>query len=425
MRREIPDGLLPGFYLIVQPSGAKSFAVRYRHSGIPRKFTIGAWPTISLEAARDLGAKALRAVAEGRDPAREKQAARADALRQAAEQARSQRDRYEIVAREFIERHARKNNRATTWQENARILGLRPSDEMGEYVEIGGDVMSAWHGLRIQEIAKRDVIALLDSIVDRGAPIMANRTLAAVRKLFNWALSRDIVAFSPCAGVAAPAKANERKRKLDDDEVKLLWGAAEDEGWPYGPIIKLLILTGQREGEVGGMCWDEIDVEKKVWTIPPARAKNGEQHQVPLSPAALRVIESVPRIVSKRGFVFVNARGGAVTSFSRLKERLDAAIQKSQEEYARNKPFLPWVLHDIRRTAASGMAKLGIRIEITEKVLNHRSGSFKGIVSVYQQHDFATEKRAALDAWAAHVEAIVAGKHEEPNVVLLRASTGA
>src|ERR1700730_12740850 len=251
-RKEIPDGLLVGLYLVVQPSGAKSFAVRYRYAGQPRKLTLGAFPAITLEAARDIGGKALRVAAEGRDPAREKQAAKGDAKRQAAKAIRDKRDLFENVAREFIERHAMKQNRETTWRETARILGLRPSpDDPAELVDIGGDVMPAWRGRKVQDITKRDVIALLDTVRDR-APVMANRNLAAVRKLFNWCLSRDVIQASTCVLIEPPAPERSRDRILTDDELRLVWNAADGDGWPFGPLVKLLMLTGQRLGEVGG-----------------------------------------------------------------------------------------------------------------------------------------------------------------------------
>src|SRR6266481_3206815 len=219
-RQEIPDGLLVGLYLIVQPSGAKSFAVRYRYAGQPRKLTLGAFPAITLEAARDIGGKALLAAAEGRDPATEKQSAKGDAKRKAAEEIRGKRDLFENVAREFIERHAMKSNRETTWRETARILGLRPSpDDPTKLVEVGGDVMSAWRGRKIQEISKRDIVALLDVVNDRGSPIMANRVLSAVRKLFNWCVARDVIQVSPCTLVTPPAAERSRDRVLTDDEL--------------------------------------------------------------------------------------------------------------------------------------------------------------------------------------------------------------
>jgi integrase len=420
LRQEIPDGLLVGLYLVVQPSGAKSFAVRYRYAGQPRKLTLGAFPAITLEAARDIGAKALRAAAEGRDPATEKQSAKGDAKRQAAEEIRGKRDLFENVARDFIERHAMKSNRETTWRETARILGLRPSpDDPTKLVEVGGDVMDAWRGRKIQDISKRDIVALLDVINDRGSPIMANRVLSAVRKLFNWCVARDVIQASPCTLVTPPAPERSRDRVLSDDELRLVWNAAASDGWPFGPLIKLLALTGQRLSEVGGMRWQEIDLENRLWTLPAERVKNGERHEVPLSDAAIDIISALPRIKTTRGFVFTTRRDAAVSGFSRAKDRLDDAVEASLTKDAKAPEH--WTFHDLRRTMASGMARLGIQLPVIEKVMNHSSGSFRGIVGVYQRHSFAEEKRTALAAWASHVESVVSGK-TPANVIQLRSS---
>jgi integrase len=420
-RQEIPDALLPGLYLIVQPSGAKSFAVRYRHAGQPRKLTLGPYPTVNLEAARALGSKALRAAAEGRDPAGEKQSAKVEAKQQAAEKVRGQRDLFENVAREFIERYAKprskQKNKPDAWHETGRILGLKPDpSDSTKLIEQGGDVIPRWRGRKVQEITKRDIIALLDEVNDRGAPIMANRTFSAVRKLFNWAVARDIIAASPCAGVEPPASENSRDRILTDDELLLVWKAADADGWPFGPIVRLMILTGQREGEIAGMRWKELDLDGKLWTLPAPRVKNAEQHGVPLSDAAVAILKGLPRIKTDGGFVFAGRHGQPVTGFSRAKDRIDAATTKAN----RGKPLAGWVFHDLRRTAASGMARLGIQLPVIEKVLNHKSGTFRGIVGVYQRHGFAEEKRTALAAWASHVEAVVSGK-PLANVVPLRA----
>jgi integrase len=419
-RQEIPDGLLNGLYLVRQPSKALSWAVRYRWAGQPRKVTIGAYPAISLKAARDVGGKALRAVAEGRDPAREKQDAKADAKRKAADELRAQRDLFENVAREFIERYSKPRavakGKPDAWLETGRILGLKPDpDDAAKLIENGGGVVGRWRGRKIQEIAKRDIIHLLDEIHDRGAPIMANRTLAAVRKLFNWGVSRDIIAASPCAGIEPPASETARDRVLTDDEIKLAWNAAESDGWPFGVIIQLMILTGQREGEVAGMRWSELDLEAKLWTLPASRVKNDEQHTVPLSDAVVDIINKLHRIKTAGDFVFVGRNDGRVTGFSRAKARIDAAVAKANE----GKPLPAWVFHDLRRTMASGMARLQIQLPVIEKVLNHKSGTFRGVVGVYQRHSFAEEKRTALEAWARHVQTIVSGK-SATNVVQLR-----
>ena len=414
--------MLVGLYLIVQPSGAKSFAVRYRWAGRPRKLTLGAFPALNLEAARDIGGKALRAAAEGRDPAAEKQAAKTEAVKAEAETVRRKRDLFENVAREFIERHAMKSNRPSTWRETARILGLRPSPEdPAILIDIGGDVMSAWRGRRVQDISKRDLIALLDAVNDRGSPIMANRLLSAVRKLFNWCVARDIIQVSPCTLVSPPAPERSRDRVLTDAEIKLVWQAADAEGWPFSPLVKMLILTGQRLSEVGGMRWNEIDFQNKVWTLPPERVKNSERHGVPLSQPAIEILSALPRISTTKGIVFTTRRDVAVSGFSRAKDRLDVAMAGAVPADAPS--ISHWTFHDIRRTAASGMARLGILLPVIEKVLNHKSGTFRGIVGVYQRHSFSEEKRAALEAWSRHVESVISGT-PPANVVPLRHRAG-
>jgi integrase len=165
-------------------------------------------------------------------------------------------------------------------------------------------------------------------------------------------------------------------------------------------MVQLLILTGQRRAEVAGMRWNEFDLNAGIWTIPPARSKNHRQHEVPLVPGAVEILRSLPRF---EGSEFVLSAGNTPPSgFSRCKARLDRAIAKANG----GQPFPPWVVHDIRRSVASGMARLGINLPVVEKVLNHLSGSFGGIVGVYQRHSFEEEKRQALEAWARHVEAL-------------------
>ena len=369
---------MPGLYLIVQPSGAKSWAVRYRHQGQPRKHTIGSFPTVDLKTARLLGGKALRAAAEGRDPGREKMQSRA-----------AKADSIDRVVEDFLERHVRRSNRPRSAQETERLLRLH--------------VLPRWRGRTVHEITRRDVLDVLDRVVDGGAPIAANRALAAVRKLFNWCVARDVLATSPCAGVKPPTAERSRDRVLSDDELRLVWQAADQIGSPFGPLVKLLALTGQRRDEVGRMQWSELDLDKQLWTLPAERVKNDQPHHVPLSDAALAVLKDAPQIV---GSPFVFTTNGIVPSsaYSRNKRRLDALLPADMSA---------WRLHDLRRTAASGMARLGINLPVIEKVLNHASGSFAGIVGVYQRHTFADEKRAALQAWGAFVSDLVSGKPDK------------
>ena len=401
-RVEVPDGGMPGLYLVVQPSGVKSWAVRYRHSGKSRKHTLGPWPALDLAKARKRGGEALAAVSEGRDPGREKQVAK----QATAEAIRTRRDAFQTVAAEFINRHSRPNTREKSWRETARLLGLKPDDEK-KLTPTGSGLLARWKALRVQEITRRDVIEALDAIADRGAPILANRTLAALRKMFAWAVERDITVASPCVGVKAPAIERSRDRILSDDELRAVWRAADDEGWPFGGIVKLLILTGARRDEVGKMRWSELDLEGRLWTLPRERVKNDTEHAIPLSDAAVALIEALPRI--GRGFVFTTNGKTPYNSYTRGKARLDRAIKSE-----------PWTLHDLRRTAASGMARLGVNLPVIEKVLNHKSGSFAGVVGVYQRHDFGNEKRNALETWGRFVTSLVTDA-PAANVVALHA----
>jgi integrase len=397
-RREIPDGRMPGLYLLVQPSGAKSWALRYRYAGRPRKLTIGPYPAFDLGDARQAAQEALQRVQRGGDPAREKRLER----RRSAEAS----DDFESVVRLFLERYAKPKNRS--WREVARFLGLVPSkDDPNTLLAVKDGLVAKWRERKIGDIRRADIIILLDDIFDRGAPIVANRMLAHVRKVFNWAIERDLVAANPCAGVKPRAPEKSRDRVLSDDELKAVWQAAGAMRWPFGPIVQLLILTGQRREEVAGMRWSELSLDKKLWTLPRARVKNDSEHTIPLSEAAVEIIQRHPRLKGV-AFVFSTTGHRPVSGFSKAKERLVQAAAVSG-----------WRLHDIRRTVASGMARVGIALPVIEKVLNHRSGSFAGIVGVYQRHSFSDEKRAALDAWARFVTTLATDK-PAGNVVALR-----
>ena len=374
-REEYPDALLPGLRLVVQPTGARSWAVRYRHGGRPRKHTLGPYPAIDLKAARDLGAKALRAVAEGRDPGREKLEAREAAP-----------DTIAAVVRQFITMHCRRVNRPRHAAETQRLLEV--------------NVLPRWRGRLAHTITRRDVLALLDHLVEGGTPITANRTFSALRKCFAWAVSRDILTASPCVGIKPPSAERSRDRILTDAELCHVWQAAKKITGPFGALVKLLILLGQRRDEVAGMRWSEIDLNARLWVIAKERTKNNQPHTVALTEPAVAILMTLPRIA---GSDFVLTTTGATSSngYSKGKRRLDALLPPDMP---------PWRLHDLRRTLASGMARLGVNLPVIEKILNHLSGSFGGIVGVYQKHTFADEKTAALERWAKHVEQIVSGK---------------
>jgi integrase len=405
-RREVPDGKQRGLYFIMQPSGAMSWAFRYRFAGATKKLTLGPYPAIDLPTARAKAAKAASALADSLDPASEKKAAKlAEKVKAEAEVAPL--DLVETVASAFIERYAKRLTREKTWRETERLL-VR-------------EVVAPWRGRRLSALTRADVHDLLDRIADRPAPIVANRTLAAFRRMCSWAEERGLIGSSPCEKIRAPAAERSRDRILSDDEIRVAWRAFDVVGWPFGPFSKLLLLVGARRDEVASAGWSEFDLAAKIWTIPKERAKNGQAHEVPLSESALRVLEALPHIEARHrsaGLIFSTTGKTAVSGFSRAKTAIDEAILAAKRESAAQRGDdqasvqapEPWTFHDLRRTTASGMASLGIAPHVVEAVLNHRSGTIKGVSAVYNRYSYSAEKRAAIDAWGRHLDALVAGK---------------
>jgi integrase len=392
---EIKDDAITGAYVEMRPSGAVSYVLRYRFVDRPRKFTIGKFDPDESDLARVRAAarEARNALGKGIDPAsekRERKAARAAIARQAetlpepAPAAPAAPDLVETVTAEFIERYAKPNTR--DWKETERLLQK--------------NVVAHLRGRRLSEISKADIHTILDLMIDRGAAVGANRVFAQLRKLCNWAVGRGLIERSPCEGIDKPSSETKRDRVLDDRELALVWRACDAIGFPFGPLTQLLILTGQRRGEVAGMCDKELDLSKALWSLPAARTKNKRPHAVPLSPQAVALLRGLPRIVGS-DFVFSTTGKTAASGFSNAKEHLDRVLLTLAPQ-----PSNPWTMHDIRRSVASGMARLGVQLHVIERVLNHVSGSFGGIVAVYQHHKFEDEMRAALDAWAAHLAEI-------------------
>ena len=228
-----------------------------------------------------------------------------------------------------------------------------------------------WGNKRIQDITKRHVLDLLDSIIERGGGLSANRVLAVIRKLFNWAVQRSIITASPVAGIKPPLSEQSRDRILSDDEIRWLWQACDKAGYPFGSMAKLLLLSGQAV-RISGMTWGELDLDKVLWVIPAGRSKNNQKHEVPLSDAALSVIAALPRIKSDSGFLLTTNAETPVSGYSRAKGMLDKAmLEIARDEQGQDVKIPRWTFHDLRRTAVSGMARLGIALPVIEKVVNH------------------------------------------------------
>jgi len=386
VRTEIPDRGCPGLYLVVQSSRAKSWALRYRFKGKSKKLTLGtvadkATPAgLTLAAARAGAAQALHQVSLGNDPAAAKQAARAASAEQAALRAQ---DSVAKLVGQFVQLHAARKTRPLSLAQTESVMRRF--------------VIPAWGDRSIHDIKRRDVIALVEPIAVEH-PYMANRALGVLSKFFNWCLARDLINASPCAGVERPGVEVARDRVLDDGEIAQLWAACGDDD-PFGAAIRVMLLTGSRRSEVANMTWAEINEQERLWVLPAARSKNKRAHQVPFSPLAWKIIRSVPRIAGC-DYVFSTTGKGPLANFHHIKDRLDSKLNFAE----------PWVIHDTRRSCASGLQRLGVRVEVIEATLGHLSGSIRGVVQVYQRYDFADEKRSALARWADHIEQLTTGK---------------
>lgn len=372
------DADITGLAVKVTPKGKKTFMVQYRPGGRgspTRKIFIGPFGEVTLHKARTEAKRIFGLRAEGRDPALERQQAKQRAIS----------NKFADIAADFLAKHASQNR---TVDETARILKR--------------DVLPKWGKRSIHEIGMRDVNDLLDGVVARGSHVMANRTLANLRKLFNWCVSRGIITASPCEGISAPHREKARDRVLSDDELIAIFNAAKQMGGAFGAIIQMLILTAQRRNEVSEMTWNELDLNNDIWTIPGSRTKNEKPHFVHLSEQASAVLSSVLNVGA---FTFTSNGKTPFSGFSKAKKRLEELSGVTD-----------WRLHDIRRTVTSGMAQLGIAPHVADKILNHQSGTISGVAAVYQRHEFLDERKTALEAWGRYVQSLLDGA-ERDNVV--------
>ena len=388
--RDIKDDRTPGLYLRILVSGEKRWIMRYKLGAKTRVGTFGDAGKIGLADARTKAFAWRAIIREGRDPAAEER-------RKAAAERRL--PSVVAFACEYIERYAKPNKRS--WREDERLLRH--------------DVLPVIGDLRIDTVARRDIVLLLDAIRDRGAAVVANRVLAVTRRMFAFAVERGVIEASPFMGIRA-SRETPRARTLSDGEIRLLWAATAPGAPRIEPstrlALRLLLLTGARATEVCGASWDEINTETADWVIPRARTKNGREHRIPLSKPVMEIVQEAAALRNGPWLLPAPGDRGHVTPSGVLQ-----AVQRI---------LGPGVaVHDLRRTTATGLQRLGIRLEVTEAVLNHVSGTRAGVVGIYQRHDWSGEKRAALDAWARHVLELTAGKADGGNVVPLPPSRAA
>ena len=385
------DEDLSGFALRARATGSRRWIVQYRDRASGRSHTvvIGSTERVSAAAARERARTILAKAELGHDPAKEKQAARDNAA-----------ETLGSLAERFL---AHKANSA------------RPS-----YLQqIETHMRDHWSPLArrsVHAIDRRTIATILTAIAAERGPYAANRAKATLQTFYTWLLQQGIAAASPVVGLGRNDEVA-RDRLLSDSELVEILRACRDDD--HGSIVRLLAYTGQRRDEAGGIERGEIDLSTRVWTIPSERTKNGLAHEVPLSDAVLNILEAAmarPGREDREAIFGDGAAGHGFSGWSKAKERLDRRI-----EQATGRKPQEWRVHDLRRCVASGMARIGIALPTIEKVLNHTSGSFAGVVGVYQRHDFAKEKAHALQSWAAHVTALVEGTSTSGNVVQMRA----
>jgi len=358
---EVGDLTVPGFGVRIGKRERTYFLMHRDAERVQRRLTIGSAATMTLAEARRIASERREGKREtGRDP---------------------------LPFREAAERWLRQHPVSPKTREERRSM-------------MDHDAIPAFGSRPVDAVTRREVIALVDEVVERGAPVQANRVFEMLRAFFNWCVSKDIIERSPCDGAKRPTREESRERSLTPDEVRRFWRATEATGG-FRDLFRLMLVTAQRESEVGKMRWSEVDLDARTWMIPAGRAKNDRAHEVHLTDQAVEILDARER---RSSFVFPSARPNkvnvgrtALSGFSRAKLRLDAAME----------PDEPWKLHDLRRTVTTMLAEAGVPPHVADRVLNHRSGTIKGVARVYNRYDYRREARQALEAWSDRLSAIV------------------
>jgi integrase len=384
---EYYDRRLPSFGVRLSYCGTKSWFVMTRLDGKLIRVTLGKHPALSLAVAREEARSVMSVAASGKDPRQ---------IRTEGKHKRQQerRNTFDACAEEFLQKYAERRLRPSTQREYRRMLR--------------GDDARAWRNRPISQISKRDIFDVLETIDGRGSPGASKRALAYLRKFFNWCTERDIISVSPADRVRSPHPEVKRDRVLTEDELRCVVHALAFERSIFAPLIRVLLLTGQRRSEVAGMLWSELrDLESDTacWEIPGHRTKNKHTHLVPLSPSVCALLLGLPRT---NDLVFTTTGDTPVSGFGKMKARLDARI--GGMKVAGGLMSMPsWTLHDLRRTMVTVMnEKLSITPYVVEAVVNHISGMAKaGVAGVYNRALYFDDRRRALNSWAAYVDELI------------------
>ncbi|MGO9060072.1 MAG: tyrosine-type recombinase/integrase [Candidatus Binataceae bacterium] len=379
---ELRDQTCRGLVLRVSQGGSKTWAVRYVKNGHRKRYNLGRFPQMGLADARTAAKVYLGNVANGGDPAQERAEAKAEPT-------------FAEVAAEYLERHAVKK----------RPRGRRADIQMLNY-----DLLPAWGDWKISSIERRHIIGLLDKIVDRGAPASANRTKTLISAIFNFCENRAVIKYNPAVRLPAPAPERSRDRWLSEDELQRLFVALQVESPKRQVIVRVALLTAARRGEILGMRWDELEGE--WWTLPAIRVKNNREHRLPLVPGLLTAINELPRDGDEHVFHRYRGwtRGGGEVKITNVSDWFKPLLARAGIEDA--------VFHDLRRTAATMMNKIGIDPIVVERILNHVQG---GVAAVYNRHTYDAEKRRALLRWERELDTIITGQKRSAKLYALGA----
>ena len=373
------DSSYPGLALRVSDTGRKAWVYFYRIKNgkvHQRRMTLGTYPAMSVADAHDAWRQAFDLVQAGRDP----MAVAGSTLPPMS---------FVGVYEEWI-----KKDQFDRGNRTAPAIAAR----------FRNHILPAWSGRLITDIDRRAALDVIDVIADKGAVIMARRVHGHLYRMFAWCVGRGIIETNPLLHTEKPGAEVARERVLTDAELVKVWNAAEQLAPSFRDAFKLLALTGARRTEISALRWDEI--KDGVIYLEGDRTKNGNPHTIPLSSAARAIVAGIER---KNGHAFPGEYGGSITNWLTSKRKLDAVSGVTG-----------WTIHDIRRTVATGLQRLGVQLPVTEAVLGHSGGSRGGIVGVYQRHDYAAEKASALEAWGAHVMALVHGEKRGEVVALRR-----
>jgi integrase len=362
----------PGFGLRLREGGSRTWIYQYWLGERSRRMTLGKWPKLSANSARELLDRLAAKVALGQDPAADKF------------ESRARKETFQEIADAYLAAQAKR-------------LKPRSLDEVRRHLKNHATTLQ---NRPIANIQRRDVAELLTTIADQNGPVSANRTRSSISAMFNWATRAGLADANPAAFTNKEDERS-RSRVLSPGELREIWTALPE--GDYGTIIKLLVLSAQRRTEIGDLRWSEIDARRRTITLPSERVKNGRAHVIPIADPVRSILKARSR-TNGRDFVFGYGDGG-FSGWSRCKERLDATINAR-----RKKPIEEWTVHDVRRSAATMMAEIGIQPHVVEAILNHVSGHKDGIAGVYNHAQYHEAMQIALDKWSRYVLKIVGGR---------------